>query len=156
MNRTVKILTVVLATVVLCGCNPMSKLKMHGLVDYDFNVLGTPSATGYVDAENASGSNFKVLSTDLAVGDGKTTAFTATLDKPVVLPRHTRDTLAGKLDIDVQHIVPTIAIARTFRSHPEKVFVSGTVTVRWFGIKVKKRFENKPISEFLTTFGVKM
>lgn len=149
-------MSVVLCAATLVGCNPSDKFSFYGQRGYDVSLFGTPQGIVLLDVENRSGSKLKIMDIDVTVSDGRTEALTARLDSPVVLPRHTRDTLEVRMNLGVRHLLPALSLVKTLSRSPDKAYVSGQVTMSLYGIKVKKKFENKPVSEFLAIFGVRM
>lgn len=162
MKQFFKLLCVALMAVALSSCNPMSKIKLHGVARTSvselvsqISSLGSGSNTMVigVDMENQLGLNVKATEAKFELREGERVFVTATLAEPVKLRHNTRDVVDVKFNVEMKGgLLQTIALARTVMQSPEKLTVSGYVVGKCAGIKKKKTLSPQPLSNLISKF----
>ncbi len=179
MKSILRILCVAAVAFMLGGCNPSSKITLHGVTNITSpNSASTISSLGTnlqeavskvfsqmgsavpiilnVDAENRMGVNLKATEAQFTLSDGKKIYATATLSEPVMLRRKTREIVKVPLDVKLEGgILQTLSLVRKVLNSPETMTVQGEVTGKCAGIKKKKVVEPQPLSEFMSNFAQK-
>lgn len=177
MKSILRILCVAAVAFMLGGCNPSSKITLHGVTNISSpgatsSILGTNAQEALsklfsqmgsavpivlsVDAENELGLNVKATEAQFTLSDGKKIYATATLSEPVVLRRKTREIVKVPLDVKLEGgILQTLSLVRKVLNSPETMTVQGEVTGKCAGIKKKKVVEPQPLSEFMSNFARK-
>lgn len=177
MKSILRILCVAAVAFMLGGCNPSSKITLHGVTNISSpgatsSILGTNAQEALsklfsqmgsavpiilnVDAENRMGVNLKATEAQFTLSDGKKIYATATLSEPVVLRRKTREIVKVPLDVKLEGgILQTLSLVRKVLNSPETMTVQGEVTGKCAGIKKKKVVEPQPLSEFMSNFARK-
>ena len=174
MKSTLRILCIAAVAFVLGGCNPSSKITVHGVTNISspgavssalgnnaqetlskiFSQMGSAMPVVLnVDAENKMGLNVKATEAQFTLSDGKKIYATATLSEPVVLRHKTREIVKVPLDVKLEGgILQTLSLVRKVLNSPETMTVQGKVTGKVAGVKKKKVVEPQPLSEFMSTF----
>lgn len=177
MKSILRILCVATVAFMLGGCNPSSKITLHGVTNITSpratsSILGTNAQEALsklfsqmgsavpiilnVDAENRMGVNLKATEAQFTLSDGKKIYATATLSEPVMLRRKTREIVKVPLDVKLEGgILQTLSLVRKVLNSPETMTVQGEVTGKCAGIKKKKVVEPQPLSEFMSNFARK-
>lgn len=177
MKSILRILCVAAVAFMLGGCNPSSKITLHGVTNISSpgatsSILGTNAQEALsklfsqmgsavpiilnVDAENRMGVNLKATEAQFTLSDGKKIYATATLSEPVMLRRKTREIVKVPLDVKLEGgILQTLSLVRKVLNSPETMTVQGEVTGKCAGIKKKKVVEPQPLSEFMSNFARK-
>ena len=177
MKSILRILCVATLAFVLGGCNPISKIHLHGVTNISSpgtasSIIGTNaqetlsklfSQSGSavpiilnVDAENELGVNVKATEAQFTLSDGKRTYATATLTEPITLRHKTRETVAVPLEIKLEGgFLQTLSLVRKVLNSPETMTIQGEVTGKCAGVKKKKVVAPRPLSEFMSNFARK-
>lgn len=176
MKTLLKLMCVVAAAFVLGGCNPVSKIKLHGVTNISLaadstSVLGSdlreslvglftqPSARMVilsVDAENELGLNVRAVDAKFTLSDGKKVYATASLAEPVMLRRKTRETVQVPMNVEVEGgMLTMLSFARKALQSPETMTVQGEVVGKCMGVKKKKILAPQPLSKFMSNFAKK-
>lgn len=177
MKSILRILCVATLAFVLSGCNPTSKIHLHGVTNISSpgavsSVLGSNvqdaltklfSQAGSavpivlnVDAENELALNVKAVEAQFTLSDGQKVYATATLTEPITLRHKTRETVAVPLDIKLEGgLLQTLSLARKVLNSPETMTIQGEVVGKCAGIKKKKVVTPRPLSEFMSNFARK-
>ena len=177
MKSILRILCIAAVAFMLGGCNPSSKITLHGVTNISSpgaasSILGTNAQEALsklfsqsgsavpiilnVDAENRMGVNLKATEAQFTLSDGKKIYATATLSEPVMLRRKTREIVKVPLDVKLEGgILQTLSLVRKVLNSPETMTVQGEVTGKCAGIKKKKVVEPQPLSEFMSNFARK-
>ncbi|MBO5655480.1 MAG: hypothetical protein J6R87_00285 [Rikenellaceae bacterium] len=177
MKSILRILCVATLAFVLGGCNPISKIHLHGVTNISSpgtasSIIGTNaqetlsklfSQSGAavpiilnVDAENELALNVKATEAQFTLSDGKRTYATATLTEPITLRHKTRETVAVPLEINLEGgFLQTLSFVRKVLNSPETMTIQGEVTGKCAGVKKKKVVAPRPLSDFMSNFARK-
>ena len=176
MKKMLKLLCVAAVAFVLGGCNPISKIKLHGVTNVSLpasstSVLGsdlgealttllsqteTRTVVLSVDAENELGLNVRAVDAKFTLSDGKKVYATATLAEPVMLRHKTRSTVQVPMNVEIEGgMLSMLALARKVIQSPESLTVQGEVVGKCMGVKKKKTLAPQPLSKFMSNFAKK-
>lgn len=176
MKTLLKLMCVVAAAFVLGGCNPVSKIKLHGVTNISLaadstSVLGSdlreslvglftqPSARTVilsVDAENELGLNVRAVEAKFTLSDGKKVYATASLAEPVMLRHKTRSTVQVPMNVEIEGgMLTMLSFARKALQSPETMTVQGEFVGKCMGVKKKKTLAPQPLSKFMSNFAKK-
>ncbi|MBR5455084.1 MAG: hypothetical protein IKV60_04765 [Rikenellaceae bacterium] len=174
MKSILRILCIAALAFVLGGCNPASKVTLHGITNISSpgaasTILGANAQDAItkllsqsgsavpivlnVDAQNDMALNVKATEAQFTLSDGKKIYATATLSEPIMLRHKTREIVKVPLDVKLEGgLLQTLSLVRKLLNSPETMTIQGEVIGKCAGVKKKKVVEPQPLSEFMSTF----
>ncbi len=150
INGVLKAICLAAAIFMFCGCNPASKLQVHGVKSY--SMPDKRSITLGIDAQNDLGLNVYATEAQFELKDNGKVLATATLREPIKLKRKSREVVYATFDLEIKGILATVAIVRKAIKSPDDLTFSGEVVGKCMGIKKKKELAPQPVSKIISNF----
>lgn len=148
-----RLLVMVGAMLLLCGCNIISKddFVFHGAKIISMNL--TEGARVEMVIENKSPFKVTVVGGELTADIKGEVIGSVYMREPVVLPRKSTTTVMVDVGFKFSSPIAALRALKSLTSDTEQITISGYGEGKiWF---IRKRFErtNVPISKFITIFG---
>lgn len=153
IKGVLKAICLVAITFMVCGCNPASKLQVHGIKHY--SMPDTRSIVLGIDAQNDLGLNVYAADAAFELKDNDKVVATATLRDPVKLQRKRRQVVYATFDLEFKGLFATVGVIRKALKNPEEITISGEVVGKCMGIKKKKVLAPQSLSKIMSNFAGK-
>lgn len=135
------------------GCIKKDAVRVYDVESLSVSMQGGPKINAVLSVNNSSGYNIKVLGMDLDVADfGGNDIARLVVDDEIFIPKRSVSSVLLPLKVSLTDPINGLRLLRNLENVTDRVMVTGSVTVRYGGIRKKYDFENIPLSNIIANF----